>query len=67
MGLSPSDKQKAQMQFSSYYTKVIKGELADYVEEIDKVSQNEVTFSELPENIYPLSTTDIYFQGEYLF
>ena len=67
MGLSPSDKLKVQWQFIKCCTQAAKGELADYMKEINKLAKDEVTFSEMPENMYPLSMNDKYFRHEHVF
>ena len=67
MGLSPSDKRIVQLQFIKCCKKAAEWEAADYFKEINELAKNETAIAELPENMFPLSTKDAYFQHEHLF
>ena len=55
-------KEKIVNQFNKYIrTIILRDERAAYYREIGKILEQEISLSELPENLYPLSTTDKYF------
>ena len=59
--LSNKEKESVRHKFDSYCKKVLRHTIINYNNEIKYLSEHEVSFSTLPENMYPTTTRDEYF------
>jgi len=59
--LSDNTKESVCHKFDSYCKKVLRNTVIKYINEVLYLSKHEVNFSDLPPNVYPMSTNDEYF------
>lgn len=68
MELSPSQKTSIRYQFEVYCKKVIRGERCDYLRQVLRRSEQELSFSDLPiDALLRIGTVDNYPSGYYVF
>ena len=54
-------KESIPYELDRFVKKILRDDKVDYLREISKLVEHEISLSGLPENAYPLSTRDIYF------
>ena len=59
--LSEQEQESIRHKFDSYCKKVLRHTVIDYNNEIQYLSEHEVNFSDLPQNLYPFPVQDEYF------